>query len=205
MEVIYAKVLDISTLLPGVMMYRVFFGKGKLKAWDTWMTSKNQVEFTAVFKDLGNRVSEISDAQMNTLERFLISLYGGKEPTVINKLRQEKFKLLLDNDIGKIPTSKGALYQHATRSCYTSGFLWYEAVLDFELPPPTDFAYEYCDENNSFIPIWELTKSTVDVTTFIDTCSCGTKKCKNCKCAKAKVECLTMCKCLRECPSRKSL
>ena len=148
------------------------------------------------------------DRDISLLGEFVFSLYGGKRKKLsvpdVNLLRLNKFKTLPGNDIRTLPPNKGAIVLQARRSwirIYTSGFLWYEALEDFELPCPSKFAYIFLPEKGIFIPVWELSTSTVDIPTFVSTCSCGTKKCKNCKCAKANASCLAMCGCLRECVS----
>ena len=57
-----------------------FYGKGKVKAWDTWINNQKKDEFTAVFKSLGNCCCIITDEQMCLLEEFVEVLYGRKGP-----------------------------------------------------------------------------------------------------------------------------
>ena len=79
--------------------------------------------------------------------------------------------------------SRGALFQHARRACYAC-FLWHEATQDFQVPSPTDYGYTFCNEDRIYLPKWELSPSSIDISQLIVV--------KNCKCSKANVPCLGM-------------
>ena len=91
-----------------------FYGKGKCKAWDTWMNSTHKHIYTEVFSRLGNKPECISEEDLDILERFVIELYllsvqQNTSPSSLASMRLENFKSSADNDLRKLPPSRGAL------------------------------------------------------------------------------------------------
>ena len=200
--------LDICNALPffyaftGCDIVSSFYNKGKCKAWDTWFKSEKKDLMTQLFSKLGNRPEEIYSDEMDVLEDFVINLYSTSKRNSslasINTVRLDKFRTSPDNDLRKLPPSREALTQHAKRACYQAGFLWKESLEDFDLPDPTLWGWAY--KNETYIPLWQSKTSSVDIETFTTTCSCLSQKCKNCKCSRLKIPCLSMCGCARKCP-----
>ena len=103
-----------------------FYGKGKCKAWDTWMNSTHKHIYTEVFSRLGNKPEFISEEDLDILERFVIELYllsvhQNTSPSSLAYMRLENFKSSADNDLRKLPPSREALREHAKRASYQAG------------------------------------------------------------------------------------
>ena len=116
-------------------------GKGKCKAWDTWMNAEKKDEFTTVFKELGNQPKDVTTEQMQIIEEFVCLLYGVPQASLAS-IRLNKFQKSTDDDLRKLPPSREALSQHVKRSCYQAGYLWQESLLDLALPKPTEWGME---------------------------------------------------------------
>ena len=174
-----------------------FYGKGKCKAWDAWFNSEKKDVFTTVFAQLGNKPNEITTNQIDVIEEYVKTLYTTPRSS-LGEIRLEKFLKSSDNDLRKLPPSKDALIQHIKRSCYQAGFLWRESVEDLDIPDPILWGWTI-DENNNYIPLWQLIPSSIDLNTFVATCACKTGKCTSCKCARAEIPCISMCGCSRKC------
>ena len=178
-----------------------FTGKGKCKAWDTWFLSQSKDDFTKVFKELGNQPPEISSGHMNKIEEFIRLLYGVSEKSLGGE-RLHKFKKSTDDDLRKLPPSRGALLQHTKRACFQAGYIWQECQADLCLPDPKLWGW-VSDEEKGLTPRWLTDESAACLDTFVTTCTCKTGKCEHCKCATAGISCIVMCGCNRVCEARK--
>ena len=87
-----------------------FYGKGKSKAWDTWMKSEMRDTFTDLFCRLGRTPVNLCKNDFNLVGNFIIEMYSntGKR-TSLTTLRVETFKSF-DNDLRKLPPSSEALF-----------------------------------------------------------------------------------------------
>ena len=112
-----------------------------------------------------------------------------------------QFLKLSDNDLRKLIPSKDAVVQHANRAILQAGFIWREADTDVCLPDPTTLGWRL--QNGQYLPKWQSKDSGVEGLVALTTvCSCRTAKCKSCKCAKNKLNCLPMCGCSQKCLTR---
>ena len=103
-----------------------------------------------------------------------------------------------DNDLRKLPPSREALIYQTKWACYEAGYLWRESTDNFDIPDLKSDGGE--KSKGDYGPLWESTQiSRNEFKTFISSCFCGPQKCKNCKCAKASMKCITNCVCRRKC------
>ena len=174
-----------------------FYGKGKCKAYDTWLKSDGIDDLTDVFINLGKKPDQVTSKQIDILENYVLQLYGSTHHTLAAE-RLDKFKKSAENDLRSLPPSREALYQHTLRASYQTGYLWRQSVEELEIPDANQWGWK-TDSEGDFQPNWTGVESQVSIQSFIDICSCKTGKCKKCKCAKAKVACLSMCGCSRGC------
>ena len=95
--------------------------------------------YAEVFIRLGDELSEVSEADLNNLEMFVIELYSPAQqkvlPTSLARMRLENFKSSADDDLRKLPPSSSALCEHSKRASFQSGFLWKEAVENLNIYP----------------------------------------------------------------------
>ena len=124
-------------------------------------------------------------------------LYSTNELSAsLTEERLSNFERSGDNDLRKIPMSRPGLVEHTKRSCYQAGYLWRECIENVTLPDPV--LWGWCRKNGKLVPKWQEGE-TVDILPVISTCTCKTKSCKNCKCAKVNIVCLPFCSCRRSC------
>ena len=130
-------------------------------------------------------------------ESFVLQLYGSRHDT-LGAARLDKFKKFTDNDLRLLPLSKEALHQHIYCASYQVGYLWRQCVEELDIPDPEQRGWE-TDSKGNLQPLWTTSQSSFTVKNFIETCSCKTRKCKSCKCARANDVCLSICGCGRGC------
>ena len=109
-----------------------FYGKGKCKAWDTWLKSVHKNQYTAVFTKLGDEPGTIAESDVDILEMFVIKLYARSQqkvlPSSLTIMRLDNFKSSADDDLRKLPPIRSALREHSKRACFQSGYLWKEVL-----------------------------------------------------------------------------
>ena len=69
------KALPIYNAFTGCDIISSFYGKGRCKAWDTWMASEHKNTYTDLFSRLGNKPQPVSDSDLDVIERFVVELY----------------------------------------------------------------------------------------------------------------------------------
>ena len=87
-----------------------FPSKEKCKGWDLWIL--NRFDFDEVFIRFGNRTSDVTDADMNAIERFVMKMYAKLSKMSLTDLQIDMFISLTNNDLRKLPLSRRALEQH---------------------------------------------------------------------------------------------
>ena len=122
---------------------------------------------------------------------FVLELHGSR-PDTLGAPWLSKFKKSTDNNLRLLPASKEALCQHIYRASYQAGYLWRHPVEELDIPAPEQCGLK-TDYKQDFKPLWATSQSSVTVKDFIATCSRKSGKCKNCKCARVNVACLSMC------------
>ena len=172
-----------------------FYSKGKCKGWDVWM--QNRSDFDEIFIRLGNRPSDLTEADMNVIESFVMKMYAKLSKISLIDLKIDMFKSLTDNDLRKLPPSRTALEQRTRRACYQAGYIWQESVGNFTLPNPENWGWVF--EGNMYQPRWQQGKCPIAIESLTLTCSCHKGTCKNCKCSKSGLACISMCGCNRNC------
>ena len=92
-------------LLLDVTLPREFYGKGKSKAWDTWMKNEMRDTFTDLFCRLRRTPVNLCQNDFNLVGNFIIEMYSktGKH-TSLTTLRVETFKSSSDIDLRKTST-----------------------------------------------------------------------------------------------------
>ena len=75
--------------------------------FDVWLQSIHKDELTDIFIQLRDSPAQITQNQMNIMERYIIELYGSQD-TSLAAARLDKFKKSNDNDLCSLPPSKDA-------------------------------------------------------------------------------------------------
>ena len=93
-----------------------FFSKGKSKGWDIWMEDRSNLD--EVFIRLGNEPGELTNTDMNIIEKFVTKMYF-KQNKSLALLRIELFKYMKDSDLRKLPPRRESLeYQKSLLSSW---------------------------------------------------------------------------------------
>ena len=170
-----------------------FGGRGKKTAWDTWKAFDN---VTRAFCALATTPSaDAIDDWMEPLERFVVLMYDRtSSQESVNQARKELFTKK-GRAIDGLPPMQAALIQHTKRAAYQAGHCWGQVIVAApELPSPGDWGWKKEDTGG-----WE-----VNWTTLLEVAKachellrCGCKKgCRGkCKCAKAALQCISLCQC----------
>ena len=178
-----------------------WFNKGKCKIFDGFLKSELKQQLIVLFIKMMKTPDTIPDADLDLLFKFVLELYAlsWNADLALGDLRMGQLLKLKDNDLRKLIPTKDSILQHALRAAYQVGYLWREAYEEVELPDPCHWGYTR-GQHGKLIPLWGENdydgKGLVDL---IAVCSCRTAKCKICKCAKSKNDCLPLCGCLRKC------
>ena len=138
---------------------------------------------------------------MNILEQFVIEIYSVSKSfkyTSLGEMRLQKSITSTDNNLRNLPRSHVALLQHAKHVCYQAGYLGRETISNVELPDPTIWGWKR-SINGTLLPLWVVEFCSIQIDTFIMTCKCYKQLCKNCKCSRSGLHCLTFCGCSRNC------
>ena len=90
---------------------------------------QNRSDFDEIFIRLGKRPSDVTEADMNAIESFIMKMYTKLSNISFTDLRINMFKSLTNNDLRKLPPSRRALEQHTRRTCYQAGYVWQESVV----------------------------------------------------------------------------
>lgn len=171
-----------------------FSGRGKKTAWDTWLRFP---EVTNAFEAIMMMPSEINDAVLSVLERFVVLLYERTSGlTRVNDARKHLFAQK-SRGIENIPPTQAALVEHIKRACYQAN-IWNQAlILTPQLPCPSKWGWKQGSEG--WEPLWTtLPEASVSCAELIR-CGC-TKGCTGrCKCVKAALKCTALCSCSGNC------
>ncbi|XP_014677523.1 PREDICTED: uncharacterized protein LOC106817375 [Priapulus caudatus] len=130
-----------------------FSSIGKKTTWDVWRSLPN---LTAVFIRLSDTPEEVTEADMEELERFVVLLYSRtSQITTVNAARKQLFSHG-NRKIENIPPSRAALYQHVKRASFQAGHIWAQAMTSSPtLPSPSSWGWKL-DDDGHWIPLWSV-------------------------------------------------
>uniref|UniRef100_A0A1X7T7W9 Tesmin/TSO1-like CXC domain-containing protein n=1 Tax=Amphimedon queenslandica TaxID=400682 RepID=A0A1X7T7W9_AMPQE len=171
-----------------------FSTRGKKSAWDTW---KVYDKVTETFIALSTGPAQISDGDLEVLERFTILLYDRTSKAIcINEARKHLFSKK-GRSMDAIPPTKAALIQHIRRAVYQGGHCWgkvYQAAMN--LPSPENWGWT---DTNDWKPLWTTLPEAGASSRELLCCNCK-KGCRGlCKCKRAALKCTALCHCGGEC------
>ena len=135
--------VDVSRGLPwfhaftGCDIVSSFIGKGKITIWDSWMTSKDKNQLTALFVKLSAAPAEITDTDLCLIQQFVKYFYNKRlSSDTLGAIRMKMFINCAVDDLRKLPPSEGALLLHSKRATLQAGYLWKESESDITIPNP---------------------------------------------------------------------
>lgn len=199
---------DKSDLLPffnaftGCHTTSMFFGIGKITAWNAWMNFPNLN--SAITQLMENGTSDLSDEAMNILEKFTILMYDSSSKTSkLHECRRDLFtRKKKPRTIDRIPPTRDALEQHVKRSLLQSN-IWTQCLEDnIRKLEPGDWGWMKQDNSKMYIPVWTTIPIVADHCKELISCKC-LKKCNgHCKCVKNRLPCTMLCDCDGKCDSK---
>ena len=171
-----------------------FSGRGKKTAWNTWTVYP---DVTTAFEELQMMQTEISEATMKTLERFVVLLYDRTSDIMsVNDSRKNLFTLKSRSIENILPTQE-ALRQHIKRAVYQAN-CWGKALIsEQDLPDPANWGWERIDDG--WEPLWTTLPEASRACHELIHCGCKKGCTRQCKCMRAALKCTALCFCQGEC------
>ena len=157
--------------------------------------SERKGHFSNVLVEPGVKPTDVTSDYIDMLESLLLQLHGSRYDT-IDAAWLYKFKTSTDNDLRLSPPSKEALSQHIYCASYQAGYLLKQSIEELDISEPQQWSWK-TDSKVNFQELWTTSQSSVTVKNFIETCSCKTGKCRQCKLARVNFACFSMCGCVR--------
>ena len=103
-----------------------FYGIGKRTAWTVW---RSKPHLKPIFARLSRAPSEVSRADMDEIERFVVLLYQRTSSlSHVNEARKQLFAFG-NRKIENIPPTLHALEQHVKRAVYQAGHIWGQCLV----------------------------------------------------------------------------
>ncbi len=174
-----------------------FSGIGKKTVWDVWKSLPN---LTSLFSQLSETPDEITESDMEKIERFVVLLYSRTSSIVtVNSVRKQLFSHG-NRKLENIPPSKAALLQHVKRASFQAGHVWGQALIaNPTLPSPSEWGWQKEDNDGQWTPLWtilpEASKGCRELIKF----GCKKQCCGRCQCSKANLKCTQLCFCEGQC------
>ena len=171
-----------------------FRGKGKKSAWLTWKVCD---EATETFTKLSNCPAEVSDVDMQKLERFVALMYDRSSATDgVDEARLDLFARK-QRSYDAIPPTSAALKEHAKRAAYQAGIIWGQAtVSNPETDSPANWGWSQKDDTWQIC--WTALPPIATSCQELTKCSCKKGCNRRCKCFRSGLECTALCSCVCE-------
>ena len=105
----------------GCDVVSAFRGRGKKTAWQTWALCP---EVGPVFSKLSQYPPTMEDADLNILEKFVVTMYDKHSNTT--KVDEARLPLFArkQRPYESIPPTRAALVQHVRRSAFQAAYIW---------------------------------------------------------------------------------
>ena len=182
--------------LTGCDTVSAFNGRGKLTAWSVW---ESFPELTDALSEVSHENTVITEACMNSIERFVILLYdrtsAGNDINIVRK----KLFAKKGRPPESIPPTQHALVQHVRRAVYQGALCWGQALhVQPDLPCPTEWGWQKTSAGQ-FKPLWTTLPEAAKICNELIKCGC--KKCctGRCRCKNSALPCNSLCSCVWEC------
>ena len=169
---------------------------GKKTAWDTWRVFP---DVTQVFIKLSHTPTEITEDDFSIIERFTVLMYKRTSPLL--KVNEARLQLFAQGgrQIDHIPPTQAALMKHTQRAAYQGGHVWGQSLItQQELVSPSEWGW--MKDGEMWCPVWSSMPEASKACQELIKCGCKPgRKCRSCKCGKARLPCTNLCGCARQC------
>ena len=171
-----------------------FNGKGKKTAWQTWNVCGP--ETSDIFTKLSRQPSTIEDADLRTIERFVVLLYDrSSEASSVNEARFELFARK-QRTYDSIPPSRGALVEHVKRAAYQAGHVWYQSLVKQpQQCSPSEWGWKWSSDGHWKVH-WTSLEPIAKCCRELTSCGCKVECQRRCKCYNFGLACSLLCNCV---------
>ena len=153
---------------------------------------------TPVFKRVATSQSEISGAERDLLEEFIVTLYCATfHGQKVNDARRYLFTSKGKTMENIPPTAAAALSEHIKRSVLQAR-KWYHC-LEATRADQDPAHWRWMKEDQIFFPVWSLMPPISKVTEALIRCGCKNCVDGRCKCRKSGLRCTELCGCQSKC------
>ncbi len=174
-----------------------FSGIGKKTAWDVW---RSMPHLTPLFVKLSSKPQQVTDDDMEQLERFVIVMYSRTSPILkVNEARKYMFAHG-NRQIENVPPTRDALVFHVLRASYQAGHIWGQALTaNQSLPAPADWGWMKNDSDDQWVPKWTSLPEASKGCRELIKCNCRKSCLGRCSCFQANLNCTQLCHCAGQC------
>jgi hypothetical protein len=175
-----------------------FAGRGKKTAMEAW---KACPEVTSAFLSLSCPLAQITDRNMELLQRFVILMYDRtSNKTKVNDARKALFSKK-GKSLDLIPPTLAALYEHTKRTALQAGHCWGQClVVRPQLPSPEEWGWVMTSDG--WQPFWTTLPDVTKSCRELVRCGCN-KGCQGrCSCFKVNLTCSELCTCSDKCTNK---
>ena len=190
------KNLDSNGAVSGCDTVSSIAGIGKKTVWDIWNLMRN---LGKVFYRLSHAPAEVTNDDMDEIERFFVVLYKRTSP--LKKVNEARKQLFAHGNrkVENIPPTKEALRQHVKRAVFQAGHIWGQSqIAKPEIPSPADWGWVK-SEDNGWCPFWTVMPEASKECRELIKCMCKKRCAGNCKCFAANLPCTELCFCSGQC------
>ena len=138
-----------------------------------------------VFNHLSHAQAEVTDDDMDNIERFFVLLYS--RTSSLKKVNEARKQLFAQGNrqSENIPPTKEALRQHVKRAVFQAGNIWGQSqIANPELPSPADGGWAK-NADDVWHPFWTVMPEASKGCRELIKCKCKKRCAGNCKCSGA--------------------
>ncbi|KAL0198142.1 hypothetical protein M9458_006682, partial [Cirrhinus mrigala] len=178
----------------GCDVVSAFRGKSKKSAWQAWEVCP---EVSPVFKKLSQYPPIIEDADLNILEKFVITMYDKQSTTCkVDEARLDLFARK-QRSYDAIPPTSASLVQHVKRSAFQAACIWGQAtVCKMQTESPANWGWQ--KDGQIWQVLWTTLPPIAQTCEQLTKCGCKTECQGRCKCYRFGLKCTQLCACACE-------
>ncbi|RXN30245.1 Venom prothrombin activator pseutarin-C non-catalytic subunit [Labeo rohita] len=178
----------------GCDVVSAFRGKSKKSAWQAWEVCP---EVSPVFKKLSQYPPIIEDADLNILEKFVITMYDKQSTTCkVDEARLDLFARK-QRSYDAIPPTSASLVQHVKRSAFQAACIWGQAtVCKMQTESLANWGWQ--KDGQIWQVLWTTLPPIAQTCEQLTKCGCKTECQGRCKCYRFGLKCTQLCACACE-------
>ena len=176
-----------------------FAGQGKNTAIETW---KACPEVTRAFLSWSCPLVQITDSNMELLQRFVILMYDRtSNKTNVNDARKALFSKK-SKSLDLISLTLAALYEHTKRAAIQAGHYWVDQCLVVRPQLPSLEEWGWVMTSDGWQPFWTTVPNVTKCCRELVRCGCSKGSQGRCSFFKVNLTCSELCKCSDKCTNK---